>query len=283
MILEARNLYKALGGVSIINDVNIELKPGEVKGLLGVNGAGKTTLLRMLSGLLKPDSGKISIYHASAKTIGAIIEKPAVYEYLSAQENLKLMASIQGAPSDRESVRGYLQQVGLSPDRKDQVAHFSMGMKQRLGIAIALLNSPGCLLLDEPFSGLDPLGSSKLRSLILQLAREKGIAILISSHLIDQLVQVCDRLYVLHQGKFVTEGSTAEVMHRSVSHYRLEGQGLENSLLLQKLGARFNPSGAEVIVEPVQVPGLIRDLIAEGCELRLVQPYFHVENLFQGA
>ena len=147
MIISGLNLSKSYGKLKVLNDINISCAAGEICGLLGSNGAGKTTLFKILCKLVNPDSGAVKINAKGAKPIGAIIEKPALYDYLNAFDNLKIFASIQGAATDKKTLNESLKKVGLPLDRKDPVRNFSMGMKQRLGIAIALLNNPKCLVL----------------------------------------------------------------------------------------------------------------------------------------
>ena len=157
-MLSGINLSKSYPSKKALQQVSIELVPGQICGLLGRNGAGKTTLFRILCGLIKPDEGEVIVNSARPKPVGGIIERPGLYPYLNATDNIKIFAGVQGIKIDHAFIRHNLTKVGLPIDRKDPVRNFSMGMKQRLGIAIALLNEPECLVLDEPFSGLDPTG-----------------------------------------------------------------------------------------------------------------------------
>ena len=157
-MIYCEGVHKKYGNVTALNSTSISCGKGEILGLVGSNGAGKTTLFKILLGLVTADSGKVEISGDGAKKIGGIIEKPALYPYLNAHENLRLFAKMQGADFSKIAIEASLEQVGLPLHRTDPVRNFSMGMKQRLGIAVALLNNPSCLLLDEPFSGLDPLG-----------------------------------------------------------------------------------------------------------------------------
>ena len=171
-MISASRLVKTYGTIKALDHVTLEISKGEICGILGPNGAGKTTLFKILCGLVSQDSGTYKIESKKVKAIGAIIEKPALFEYISARQNLMVLSRIQGAPKDRPSIDAALRLVGLPLDRNDPVRHFSLGMKQRLGLAIALINDPDCLILDEPFLGLDPVAMQSLSALIKKLARD---------------------------------------------------------------------------------------------------------------
>ena len=200
--------------------------------MLGANGAGKTTLFKILFGLVTPDSGKVILPENAVKPIGGIIEKPALYEYLNAYDNIHLFSSIQGLKLTKKEIAVQLDKVGLPTDRMDPVAHFSMGMKQRLGIAIALLNNPSCLVLDEPFTGLDPMGVSSLRNLIATLAEKERLAIILSSHIIEELSKLCHKLYVLKNGQLVNSGPTQDLIAANTLVYSICAPGIHNAACL---------------------------------------------------
>ena len=225
MILEANNLTKSYKSGKAVDHISMQLKAGKIYGLLGKNGAGKTTLFKILCNLVTPDSGTLKIHSEKRKSIGAIIENPGLYGYLNAYENLKIFAEIQDAPRDRKSLQDYLKNVGLPLERKDAVRNFSMGMKQRLAIAIALLNDPEIIILDEPFSGLDPTGVSALIQLIKSLAVQNK-SILISSHLMTELQNCCDYLYVIDSGKLVNQGETNVLFNKFISRFTIKGNGI---------------------------------------------------------
>jgi ABC-2 type transport system ATP-binding protein len=173
-MISGTGLTKQYGGITVLNKVTIYCNSGEICGLLGANGAGKTTLFKILLGLVTPDAGTISKDAQSVKSVGGIIEKPALYDYLSAADNVRIFCGIQGLPTHKAAIRDHLERVGLPVDRKDPVANFSMGMKQRLGIAQALLHNPDLIVLDEPTNGLDPVGVKEIRELILSLSKEQN-------------------------------------------------------------------------------------------------------------
>ena len=233
--MEVQNIYKSYGDLEVLRGVSMHCAPGEMVGLLGANGAGKTTLFKIIFGLIQPDSGTVTLPQHHAKPLGGIIEKPGLYEYLSAAENIKLFAGLQGINATEAFTNECLSQVGLDLKRNDPVSRFSMGMKQRLAIAIALLNQPAVLVLDEPFNGLDPVGVAALRDLILELCEEKKLAIILSSHITEELAKCCHRLYVLKGGEMIHSGPTQEILSTHTVGYALYGKRY-----LKQFGIDFN-------------------------------------------
>jgi ABC-2 type transport system ATP-binding protein len=216
----AGRLKKRFGTTVAVEEVDIAVAPGEVRGLLGPNGAGKTTLLRMMFGLIAPDAGTIELLGrelgdrgptggGALDGVAGFVEEPAFYPYLSGVANLSLLARLDRGPS-ATAVEDLLERVGLGGRGGDRVAGYSTGMRQRLGLAAALLRSPRLLLLDEPTSGLDPAGARDVAALVRELADE-GVAVLLSSHQIGELEKVCDAYTVLRRGRVVWDGSAAEL------------------------------------------------------------------------
>jgi len=209
LLVETSGLTKRYGGrITAVDDLDLGVRRGEVYGFLGPNGAGKTTTLRMLLGLIKPSSGTATVLDkepgapAGLARIGALVESPAFYPYLSGRDNLRVMARYSGvAPSRVEEV---LQQVELSGRAGDKFKQYSLGMKQRLGVAAALLKNPELLILDEPENGLDPKGMADMRA-IIRGVRGEGKTVLLSSHLLGEVEQICDRIGVILRGKLVVE------------------------------------------------------------------------------
>ncbi len=263
MILAAEGISKSYGSLQVLKGVSLALGRGEICGLIGPNGAGKSTLFRILLGLVRSDAGQVHMHSQARKPLGGIIEKPALYGYLSAVDNLRVFARVQDLFLSKEGAGELLVKVGLSPLRKDPVRHYSMGMKQRLGLAIALLNNPDCLILDEPFTGLDPIGIRDLRDLVHRLAGERKIGILISSHNLAELGDLCDRLFVLHQGEILHCGPAREILNRAARTYMLYGSGFQASASLQALQARAGDTSALVTPGDMPIENLLRNLATE--------------------
>lgn len=215
-VLKIRNLTKRYGAKVVIDNISLTLEKGDVLGLIGKNGAGKTTLMRLITSLSHPDTGEIELFgqtvlsaHLSGSTplaiagrrMGCIVEAPALFLNLTASQNLEYYRIQRGIPG-KNSVRKSLEQVNLADTDKTKVKNFSLGMKQRLGLALALLSSPDLLILDEPFNGLDPTGIAELRDLLKHL-NEHGVTLLISSHLLAELSQIATRYAIIHQGKLI--------------------------------------------------------------------------------
>lgn len=221
-LLETHNLTKSFGGRKIIDNLNLQVMKGDIYGFLGRNGQGKTTTIRLITGLIFPDSGDVIIdghnlqnnFKKAISNIGAIVESPAFYGYLSGYDNLRLMSNlVPGIKMDR--IDEVLEIVRLSHRAKDKVKTYSLGMKQRLGIANALLSNPKLIILDEPTNGLDPQGMKEIKEMIVQLASEKNITFLISSHLLHDVEQICNRVGIIHNGKLVREASMVELTQKA--------------------------------------------------------------------
>lgn len=218
-ILETHNLEKRYKDFKANSNLNMHIQKGAIYGLIGKNGAGKTTLIRLICGLQRPTNGTYSIYGISntnkkiietRKRMGAIIETPSIHLDMTAEDNLKEQYKIIGLPS-YDSLNELLQIVGLSNTKNKKAKNFSLGMKQRLGIAIALVGNPDLLILDEPINGLDPEGIIDIRELILRLNKEKGITFLISSHYLDELSKIATHYGFLEKGRIIKEISNAEL------------------------------------------------------------------------
>ena len=221
-VLETNNLEKKYKDFKALNNLNIHIEKGTIYGLIGKNGAGKTTLIRIICGLQEPANGTYTIYGISnnsanissvRKRMGAIIETPSIYGEMTARDNLIEQYKLIGMPS-LDGIEELLKLVGLDNTGKKKAKNFSLGMKQRLGIAIALANNPDFLILDEPINGLDPQGIIEIRELILKLNREKSITILISSHYLDELSKIATNYGFLDNGSIIKEISSEELMKK---------------------------------------------------------------------
>ena len=216
--VRATGLVKRFGATTAVDGLDMSIGPGEVRGLLGPNGAGKTTLLRMLFGLVTPDGGTVELLghtldHLGGDVldaVGGFVEEPSFYPYMSGRSNLKLLAKLDGRRAGAGEIDDALERVDLRARGGDRVSGYSTGMRQRLGLAAALLRSPRLLLLDEPTSGLDPAGTRGVVALVRELAAD-GVAVLLSSHHIGELEKLCDTYTVLRDGRVVWDGTAAEL------------------------------------------------------------------------
>ncbi|HEY0177905.1 MAG TPA: ABC transporter ATP-binding protein [Pedobacter sp.] len=282
-MLAGNNLSKSYPSGKALDNVTIHISPGQICGLLGRNGAGKTTLFKILRGLVKPDQGQVVINSKRAKPVGGIIERPGLYNFLNAYDNIKIFAGIQGAPADKLSIEQTLLKVGLPLDRKDPVRNFSLGMKQRLGIAIALINDPECLVLDEPFSGLDPIGVASLITLIRKLAEEENIAILLSSHMMGEISKCCHFLYVIEKGEIVNAGITNELINAHITSFSIMASNIAASSTLKNYEVEMGTNDARVVCNAKRIPSLLNELLKEGIEVTACTPVLTLEQLIKKA
>ena len=224
VVLSAENLTKRFGNREAVADVSFEVRAGEVFGFLGPNGAGKTTTIRMLVGLARPDRGRVRIrgldiardFETAMAHVGCIVESPDLYRYLTGRENLLHFARMLGkGAANRIAELAAL--VALSERLDDRVSTYSLGMRQRLGIAQALLGNPDVLILDEPANGLDPAGIREIRQLVRLLAVERGISVFVSSHLLSEIELMCDRVAIIHRGRTLASGPVRELLDRVAS------------------------------------------------------------------
>ncbi|MDI7276614.1 MAG: ABC transporter ATP-binding protein [Anaerolineae bacterium] len=220
IVLELRSLSKRYGRTLALDGLSLTIERGEVFGLLGPNGAGKTTTIRLILGLVRPDAGGVVVMGQPVgkgawqvmRHVGALVEGPTAYSYLSGRDNLRLAAKLAGDGASR-NVDGLLALVGLAGKQDVKVGAYSLGMKQRLGLALALVGDPSLLILDEPTNGLDPRGIREVRRLITRLAREKQLTILLSSHLLHEVQQTCDRVAIIDRGRLVLCGRVPELLN----------------------------------------------------------------------
>ena len=226
-ILTTENLTKAYGKAVAAGDINIHIKKGDVYGLIGRNGAGKTTILKMLAGLSTPSRGSFTFMGKTGKElkkyrnkIGSLIETPSLFPAMSAFQNVKLKCLSFGI-NDDGYVNSLLEQVGLANVGKKNAQSFSLGMKQRLGIAMALVGNPEFIILDEPINGLDPQGIAEMRVIINRLSKEMGMTVIVSSHILDELVKVADSFAIINGGKLMDEFSASELFERCNQHLLL--------------------------------------------------------------
>ncbi|MCA9929378.1 MAG: ABC transporter ATP-binding protein, partial [Anaerolineales bacterium] len=212
-IIRTHNLGKRFGGVTAVQNVNLQVRPGSVFGFIGPNGAGKTTTIGMLLGLIHPTTGSVQLFgqtvtparNQTLRRVGALIGAPTLMPYLSGRDNLRLLARLQPQASNGR-VDAALNRVGMSSSANRKVKGYSTGMKRRIGLAAALMHQPELIILDEPTSGLDPAGMREVRDLLRELAAD-GMTIFLSSHLLHEVAQVCDHIAIIHNGQIVTQGA----------------------------------------------------------------------------
>jgi ABC-2 type transport system ATP-binding protein len=249
-VVEVDRLSKSFGRVQALREISFGVDEGEVLGFLGPNGAGKTTTIRILLGLLHGDGGTAKIGghdcwtdHARAsRFFGATLEQPGFYGFLSGRDNLRQFARMLG-PVDEKQLTELLDLVGMTERGDDKVKRYSMGMRQRLALAQALLGRPRLLVLDEPTNGLDPNGIHGLRILLRKLATEQGLTIFFSSHLLSEVEELCDRVVVLHRGEVMAAGPLSEVMNVKGYRYRIDVSDVDKALEVVRAvdGARAEP------------------------------------------
>lgn len=226
-VIETRNLTKQYGAQKSVADLSIHVRPGRIYGLLGRNGAGKTTTMKMLLGLTRPTAGDITIWGLPLRgnerrllpRIGCLIESPGFYPNLTGTENLRIFAALRGVP-ERGAIQSALARVGLPYRDKKLFSQYSLGMKQRLAIALAILHDPELLILDEPVNGLDPIGIAEVRSFIRALCAERGKTILISSHILSEIALLADDIGIIDHGALLEEESLAALEAKSNRHIR---------------------------------------------------------------
>lgn len=270
-IVEVDRLSKSFGRVRALHEISFSVAEGEVFGFLGPNGAGKTTTIRILLGLLNGSGGTATIggfdcwsgHAKAARLFGATLEQPALYGFLSGRDNLRLFARLLG-PVDEAQVTELLALVGMTERGDDKVKRYSMGMRQRLALAQAMLGKPRLLILDEPTNGLDPNGIHGLRILLRKLATEQGLTIFFSSHLLSEVEELCDRVVVLHRGEVKAAGPLSELMNVKGFHYRIDVSDVEKAM-----GIVQSIDGASV------ERGTIKDSITVSSETDLARTINH--------
>ncbi|WP_438298565.1 ABC transporter ATP-binding protein [Sporosarcina sp. FA15] len=234
-IIETKKLTKKFGSTRVVNDVDLKVKKGEIYGFLGPNGAGKTTTIRMLLGLARPTKGSIHIFGKDVKKeklsilkkVGSLVEYPSYYGHLSARENLETVRLLLDVPKSR--IDEVLSIVRLTKDAKRPVKGFSLGMKQRLGIATALLGNPELLILDEPTNGLDPSGIIEIRELIKSMPKDHGITIVLSSHLLSEIDQMATQVGIISNGQMIFQDSISKLREQSTSKIKLTVNDAESA------------------------------------------------------
>lgn len=285
-ILQTENLTKKYDNKTIINNLNLKIKKGEIYALLGKNGAGKTTTMCMMTKLIKKDKGEIKIFNENIennneifKKIGTLIEYPGFYENLTGLENLKYFQEIQTKP-DKNQLEKILKIVGLHESKDKLVKKYSMGMKQRLAIATAIINTPDLLILDEPINGLDPKGIIDMRMFLKSLSKEYGMTILISSHILSEIEQIADRIGIINHGEIIEEIKIEDIKEKLYKYTKIEVDQIEKAQEIlninenQKIEVKNNTIYVE---DKKEVPTIIQNLTLHGINIYSAIPI--IENL----
>ncbi len=291
-IVQTRGLCKQYGKVMRVNRLDLQVPEGAIYGFLGPNGAGKSTTLKMILGLVRPTAGSISVFGKEVnghnrldmlRQVGSLIESPSYYGHLTGEENLKVVQTLRGVPE--KDVYEVLEIVRLEGQRNKKVAHYSLGMKQRLGLAAALLGFPRLLILDEPTNGLDPAGIQEMRELICSLPARFGMTVLVSSHLLSEIDQMADHVGIIREGELVFQ-DTLETLHRHSRHNLALRTG-DNEGALKLLHQSRVPCAQEedyILLPRLDDPDaakLIRYLIGHGVDvLRLEERQKSLEDIF---
>ena len=293
-IVQVDGLTKIFKEQEAVNGLSFTVYPADIYGFLGQNGAGKSTTLRMLLTLIAPTAGEIRMFGMDLRThrrdilrrVGAVIERPDLYKYLTAWENLSLFARMSGLRPDRRLLQDQLELVGLAERAHSKVGTFSQGMKQRLGIATALVHDPDLVILDEPTNGLDPQGIADIRNLILQLSRYRQKTVIVSSHLLSEMELIAGRMLIIDRGRKITEGRVDELFNPAETIVELETSNAEDTA--EKLGRsgwqaniRERRGGRFLLkMDKADIPVLTRDLVALGIGVLAIQPRHSLEDYF---
>ena len=290
-VLELKNVTKSFGKRKVIDDLSLEVKEGEIYGFLGPNGSGKTTTIKMILNLINLDAGQIRVngydtkkqFEESMECIGAIVENPDMYGYMTGRDNLKLHARIRNVDSKR--IDEMLELVDLKERADDKVGKYSLGMKQRLGLALTLLHKPKVLVLDEPTNGLDPAGIKKLRDILKEIAHKEGVAVFVSSHILAEMQLMCDKVAVIDQGKLVKIENITKTDENYTETVEITVKDIEKSIKILK--EKFNIEGVgtsnklEITISTSQVPIVVKELAMADVEVKAVIPKEHsLEDIF---
>ena len=292
-ILQTRQLGKRYGKRWAVKNLNLEVRRSDVFGFLGPNGAGKSTTIRMILSLIKPTEGTTEIFGHSLKShrsealrrVGGIVEKPDFYQYLSAYKNLEIVGALSGDVK-RTRISEVLDLVGLSNRATDRVKTYSHGMKQRLGIAQALISDPELVILDEPTNGLDPQGMKEVRDLIVHLSHDQKKTIILSSHLLNEIEMVANRMAIIHNGELVVQGDVNTLLDEGEKYVILHAEPRQKVLSVLKRQKRILKNFSEregkfeVTMDFSLIPELNKALVSAGVQVRALIPRRSLEDLF---
>ncbi len=279
-LLKLEGVTKTIKKKTIVDNISLTVNSGEIVGFLGPNGAGKTTTIKMIMGLFNITSGNISVcghnvktdFENAMKNVGSIVENPDLYKYLTGRQNLKYLAQFYG-PKAVESIDSAIELVKMKDRIDTKVKTYSLGMRQRVGLAQALLHMPPLLILDEPTNGLDPIGIKELRELLKSLSQNAGTGVFISSHLLSEMELMCDRIYVIDNGVIIGEKAVGQTENDDVYQYTFVTDN--NELVLNKfkeMGTNCDllPEGVNIVMKNEEMPKIIRGLVNMGVNIYAV-------------
>lgn len=276
-IVELKNLSKTIKGKKIIKSLNLTFYPGQITGFLGPNGAGKTTTIRMMTGLMHPTAGEVIIdgvslatnYEEAISKVGVIVENPEMYKFMTGYKNLVHFARMHEGVT-KERIDEVIRQVGLEKRIHEKVSTYSLGMRQRLGLAQALLHRPKFLILDEPTNGLDPAGIREFRMYLRQIAETEGVSVMVSSHLLSEIELMCDRIAIIQNGALI---DLREMDAVETSMYYIEATPKDKlAQLLTSYPVVEHGVGFAVEIDKEQVPSLLKQLVAAELDVYALQP-----------
>lgn len=292
-VIKVQAVSKSFGALKAVDQLSFEVEAGQVYGFLGQNGSGKSTTIRMLLSLIHPTEGRIEIFGKSLtdnrsailEQVGAVIERPDLYPYLTAKEHLTLFAKLRKQPVTAAKIEATLEQVGLLARANDKVQTYSLGMKQRLGIGIALLHDPALIILDEPTNGLDPQGIADIRKLIKTLSKEQGKTILVSSHLLSEIEQIATHILIIHQGKKMAEGPTSTLLDPNKTIVQIKTlDDIEAKQKLMDSVYRTNvldrSEGLYLTIPKLEIPALNAFLVSSNIALLSLESKNSLEDYF---
>lgn len=293
VILQVNHLSKQFNHLKAVDDLSFTVNEGDVYGFLGQNGAGKSTTIRMMLTLIAPSAGSIDILGKNVyehrnevlRQVGAVIERPDLYKYLSAYDNLAIFAKLSGLKVTKQLIMDQLEKVGLHTRAQSKVKTYSQGMKQRLGIAIALVHDPKLIILDEPTNGLDPQGIADMRNLIISLSKDLGKTVIVSSHLLSEIEQMANRMIIIHKGKKITEGDVKQMMDPAKTIVDIATNDDAHSLGLIQTSIyadllQANNGGIRMQMDKNNIPAMIHWMSQAGIQILSVQPRHSLEDYF---
>ena len=291
-VLYTNNLTKRYGAITAVENLCLNVQQGDIFGFLGPNGAGKSTAIRMILGLVKPTNGEIRLFQRSLQhgrkelltRIGALVEKPSFYEYLTARRNLEIFDTLARGLPDHRDIERVLEIVALEERADNKVKTYSHGMKQRLGVAQALLGNPELILFDEPTSGLDPKGIKEIRSLMVRLA-EQGLTVFLSSHILHEVEQICGKMAIINRGRLVVEGRVEDLLHSEPDSYTVKvNRPAEAASLLEEKGivetVTVFPDSMKARIKEREIPIMVDLLVRSGFEIFAIQPNRSLEDYY---